>query len=144
MKKLFIIAIIIASFSIVCFMEAYATDESDKSDLEMQKKCAQMSEQRFTDHGFNPKNVSHEFHYNKKLKKCFMTVLSKDGRDKDVYIAKYLIDVFEDKIYGEYYWKTEEGKIPLEVKLLYCTMLDKTSNATQEEYDAFVKPYMEE
>ena len=122
--------------------EAYAADESNKADLEMQDKCATMSEEVFKQL-FESNNATYKYHYNKGMKKCFMTVLSKDVRDKEFYTAKYLIDVFENKILGEYYFKTEEGKTSSEVKPLYCNMLDKISDATQEEYDAFVEPYME-
>jgi hypothetical protein len=55
-----------------------------------------------------------------------------------------LIDVLENKTLGEYMWLSEKDKKFWEVKPFFCRILGEPRDVTSEEYDAFVKPYMEE
>ena len=113
-----------------------------KNTLDNQEKCAKQAKSFFADLKLD--NDTHDFenHYNLKLNKCFVLV-SKYVAKIDDFASKDLYDAFEQKNYASWAWKSKEDKKYWEVKPFICTMLDAYCQST-EEFDAFVKTYMEE
>jgi hypothetical protein len=118
----------------------------DKCNLESQEKCAQGAKQFFHDAGYDQKNTlaGYVCHYNKKLNKCFIditaTILNKNGAAST---SKSLYDAFEGKEYASFFMYVRKVEKYYEVKPSQCHMLDNNCT-TEEEYNAFVKSYMEE
>lgn len=112
--------------------------------MELENKCSVASDRFFKENGFDPKNSVFQNHYNNNLNKCFINIKSaKVGEDGRLSFHKVLYDVYGHKMYGEYSWKPEDGKNYWEVKPTACSILDKPCQAI-EDYESFVKPYMEE
>jgi hypothetical protein len=117
----------------------------DKCNLESQEKCARGAKQAFHDAGYDKNTLGgYVCHYNKKLNKCFIeitaTSVSKNGA---ISTSKTLFDAFEGREYANFFIYVPKGKAYYEVKPTLCKMLDNYCT-TEEEYNAFVKPYMEE
>ena len=117
--------------------------KSAKEDLALQKGCSEAAENLFNKTDFKDnKMAGFTNHYNKKLNKCFIEVTSTTVQGKSSFTYRALFDVYENKMYGEYDWKTEEGKKYWEVKPFLCSMLDQSCSTT-EEFDSFVENYLE-
>lgn len=99
-------------------------------------------------------------HYNRNANKCFMLVTSQSVPKKKqgpVINAEYLIDVHENKTFGEFIISHKEnisdGQKNKTVKeftisgkediISACKVLDKTCKS-KDEWDKLIKPYMEE
>lgn len=150
---------ILASFLIVSFSIAYyfvfflpgqqisSTKSLPKSAVEvveLENRCFEAANEFFKENGFDPKNSGFRNHYNKKLNKCFIDIKSaKVDNEGRLSFHRAIYDVYNRKMYGEYLWKPEKDKNYWEVKPTACLMLDKSCNAI-EEYEGFVKEYMEE
>jgi hypothetical protein len=105
------------------------TNKTAKEDYELQEQCARRAKERFTEE-FDFANYAYQNHYNGKLNKCFIWVWSLDGAT-----AQYLYDVNEKQYYG---------LIAMErMAVRHCLILTK-SCSSEAEWDAFIKPYMEE
>jgi hypothetical protein len=65
-----------------------------------------------------------------------------------IFTTKFVLDAFERKSYAEYTWKTDPVKKYWEVPPTECvvTLADRTRKIckSSEEFDALVKPYMEQ
>jgi hypothetical protein len=121
-----------------------STSKSAAEILELGTKCSVAASGFFKENGFDPKNCGFQNHYNSKLNKCFINIKSaKMGEDGHLVFHKELYDVYSRKKYGEYSWKSEEGKNYWEIKPSTCFALDKSCYAI-EDYEIFVKAYMEE
>jgi len=74
--------------------------------------------------------LTYESHYNKRLNKCFMLVTYSKSQ------LKSLKEISENKMYGSLLVKQNS-------KTLICNVLENKCK-TEKEWDALVKPYMEE
>jgi hypothetical protein len=120
------------------------TSKSAAEILELENKCSAAASGFFKENGFDPKNCGFQNHYNSKLNKCFINIKSaKIGEDGHLTFHRQLYDVYSRKKYGEYSWKSEEGKNFWEIKPSTCFALDESCHAI-EDYEIFVKAYMEE
>lgn len=121
-----------------------SASKSAAETLELENKCFAAASAFFKENGFDPKNCGFQNHYNSKINKCFINIKSaiieEDGR---LGFHRSLYDVYNRKKYGEYSWKPEEGKNYWEVKPSTCFVLDKSCQAI-EDYESFIKVYMEE
>ena len=112
--------------------------------LELENKCFAAASEFFKENEFDPKNCGFQNHYNSKLNKCFINIKSaKIEENGRLGFHKELYDVYNRKKYGECSWKPEEGKNYWEVKPSTCFTIDKSCQAI-EDYESFVKAYMEE
>lgn len=104
--------------------------KEDKEQLELQNKCGKISKDFFWKN-YNA-NDHYRYHYNKKLNQCLMVTTETGvlGRKKE------LLDAYENNTYGII-------RINKEKKVTTCDVLKKICT-TEEEWDSFVKPYMEE
>jgi len=120
--------------------------EPRKKDLELQAMCAKKAEEAFKEN--YPKTqgelFSYTCHYNRKLNKCFVLIngalVDIPGQASNV---SSLYDAYEYKMYADYHQVVKEGQHYYDTPPFICTTLDKTCDSRQE-YDNFVKPYMEE
>jgi hypothetical protein len=121
------------------------------SSIDQQSKCSIQARKFFNDEIDNEKTTdmnvrtsgtqaSFENHYNVKLNKCFIytSIFSSNYN----YRSRGLYDVNENKTYAEFQ-EIVTKKQQSDYTPVACSMLNK-SCVTQEEFDSFVKPYMEE
>lgn len=95
--------------------------------------------------GIGSSQYNYRNHYNKKLNKCFIRseTVNVSGTDKSInFSILSLDDVNEHKQYGEYIGDYMDlGKKPLNPPMCYVSGYKCKS---YEEWDALIKPYMEE
>lgn len=115
----------------VCLIANQGWSASKTEGYELQEKCEKKAKQRFKDE-FDSVHYAYQNHYNKKLNKCFMWVWSLDGAR-----VQYLYDVNEKQYYGMIITGLNDPKD------FRCLLLKKHCNS-EDEWDSFVKPYMEE
>ena len=134
---------------VLCFVGYFVYQhillETSRNDLAMQEKCAGAAKEFFRQEGFDNKSLAnYRSHYNKRLNKGFVAISSMDHLGDGIFdVHEALYDVFERKLYAEYAWQSQKDKKFWEVKPYLCRMLDK-SGETQEDFDNFVKQYMED
>jgi hypothetical protein len=156
-RSLFIYIIIIFIISIVgCDSQQTPTKEksvkSIKEIYELQDKCGKQCMEWFIKRYGNPpvikyekggfSFVSFENHYNKKMNKCFLLVISKyfkgspgDKNEELISLMKDLTDFQENRQIGLY---ISDGTIPSR-----CFVSNKECKS-EGEWNILVKPYMEE
>ena len=110
------------------FTVIIASQSNAQSTLALQEKCAIRAKERFKEE-FDFFHYAYQNHYNKKLDKCFIWVWSLDGAR-----VQYLYDVNEKQDYGMIMIRDNDFR---------CRILKKSCNS-EGEWDAFIKPYMEE
>ena len=134
--------ILLTIFLVICFVGV----GNAQTTLALQEKCAEGAKKFFDDGGLKFKERmesgtwynNYEWHYNKKLDKCFILVTSfreSGGKEGLTYHYEVLYDVFEGKIYGEISGFVGEATSGI-VKGKSCK--------SQVECEALIKPYMEE
>ena len=117
---------------------------STKEQYQLQEQCGKRCEEYFNKENGNGTindkeqlgSIFYQNHYNKKLNKCFI-LLNEKGIKKNnekSYKMKTLLDMNEKKKYGFFY--------NFEM-LTFCDVLEKKCKS-EEEWDALVKPYMED
>ena len=121
-----------------------ASSVNAQSTLALQEKCAEGAKKFFYDRGFkfvekgdnDTKINNYQSHYNKKLDKCFILIISLSyGKRRGPFHYEGLCDAFEGTIYGEISG-LEGGPITGTVMGKLCR--------SQDEFEALIKPYMEE
>jgi len=132
-------------------LEQRRDEINPKALYELQEQCRKHSEEYFKECYKEPTYrdkagdywvASFICHYNKKLNKCFMLLTStcypnNPSKDKlGVFTTKQLLDANEYRDYGNY----SKGTKSL---FMECKVDDKQCSS-EEEWDALVKPYMEE
>jgi hypothetical protein len=125
-----------------------------------QAKCSSEAEQAFTTHGYVINGVTrvdpngdtdvtavYQSHYNPIASKCFLMLQTNGvGHLNLGVIDKILIDVTEDRVYAEYTWMPQGGKVvdipPTDCELMPSLTEHKRCNS-EAEFMAFVSHYME-
>lgn len=103
-----------------------------QSTLPLQQKCSEGAHRFLERHSFKG-IINHVSHYNKKLDRCFIRIdYFLDSED----VGISLDDVFEWKSIGSFYRK-QDGEI------IRCYVGNKSCE-TRDEFEALIKPYMEE
>ena len=126
-----------------------------KEDYELQERCSKRAEEFFrqqwgdgaTEDGLAVYAWSYNNHYNRKLNKCLFLLVGrgyyKDKRDAPSYTEE-LRDVNEKKEYGHFtQFRLRAIDEPTPPPICDIDLLKKHCGS-KEEWDAFVKPYMEE
>ncbi len=119
MKKL-----ILALFAI-CLFASTGWPASKSGDYELQEKCAKNAKKFFENDGWF---MDYENHYNKKLNKCFIVMYHE--------LSNRLVDINENKIYGEF-WMNGKGEVTR------CYVKEKVCR-TPSQWESFIRSYMEE
>jgi len=115
-----------------------------QNDFDLQKKCSTVANAYFKNSDYTENQIAtYTNHYNKKLNKCFISIISSnivpENGAKLTY--KSLIDASEGKLYA----KVHEflPKDSLISQTIVCELLDTTCSSPIE-YNFFIKSYMEE
>ena len=113
--------------------------------LEREQQCSKRAEQFFNASAWSEKNSGawYENHFNHKTNKCVILVRSTNSAGTGIFLYKTLMDVNDGKGLASWGKQIPPNKADYEVKPFVCDMLDKYCK-TDEEFDAFVKPYMED
>lgn len=149
MLKLLLLSILFTGIIFLFFDNCYAaTKEHDRKEIsDFRERCRKSAEEFFTGRfgsgirydDFGQRIDTYTNHYNEKLKKCFIlidTVIIPNYKIFRTSNAKTLLDIYKDTYYGSY-GIARDGSVNL------CEMLKKECQSVSE-WDALVKPYMEE
>jgi hypothetical protein len=122
---------------------------SKTTTLELQEKCANQARAVFREMGWDKKPFAlYTNHYNRKLNKCFIRIESREFTRNVPSIAVSISDAFEGKGYAEYFWNNTQGKKYWDVKPFICNVTQLSGEerpcTSQEEFDDFVRLYMEQ
>ena len=112
-------------------------------EYEMQRKCSVDAKSLFNYiEASSPSKGTDELsnHYNAKLNRCFALITHGITNANDIY-TKTLFDAVERKQYASYAWASRKDKKFWEVPPLECVTLDGQCSS-EEQFDAWVKPYM--
>lgn len=110
-----------------------------------ERQCSAAAEHFFNESGWSDKNSGawYENHFNRRLNRCFILVRSNISEGQNLVQSTALMDVNDGESIGQYGKNIPFGKADYAVKPFTCDVLDKYCQTT-EEFDAFVKPYMED
>jgi hypothetical protein len=149
-RTLLIANLILVAFSPICASYA-APPATAMEEYELQERCgkraAELYNKKFGSNGvINTKTgqstVDYTNHYNKKLKKCFVLQTYRNipyrDRSQQNSITYRLYDINENRTYGDYF-KSDGMSIPTT-----CKLGDEAVCHSEEEWNARVKPLMEE
>jgi hypothetical protein len=138
-----LVGVLVFMVSVYNSSSALAKDAGGKTTkeiYELQEQCGKSSAEFFSKkHGIiGFSNPFYKNHYNRKLNKCFIQIwYPADDQDSKVPVGNIeLWDVQENMPYGSFIK-------PLGAKIEDCHILNKRCNS-KGEWDASVKPYMEE
>ena len=105
-------------------------------------QCSSKAEHFFDENKFSDSgSASYENHFNSRLNRCFILVTVNTFVGAGFFHYKVLMDVIDAKTVAEYDKKVSPAT-EYPVKPFVCDILDKYCQ-TDEEFDAFVKSYME-
>jgi hypothetical protein len=115
---------------------------SIKENYELQERCGKSSAEFFKKMygtGYDTKNLTHSYtsHYNKKLNKCFIEIVSigEDEGGQQVSLMMELYDVHENNPYAIFYKSSDKMNCSLYVpRTMKCN--------SQEQWNRLVKPFM--
>jgi hypothetical protein len=132
-------------------LQVQLKQQKETATLDLQEKCAKQARSEFNQLGWG-KDPTALFtnHYNAKLNKCFMEIQNTDLKTSpgDIFTNRTLFDAFEGKPYGQYIWKSDDVKKYWEVPPKYCRLYSEDGKEqlchSTEEYEAWVKKYMED
>lgn len=122
---------------------------SPKEEYDLQERCGKRAEEYFKrEYGNGISNTKdgqsmtvYTNHYNKKLNKCFilLTTTNVTYKDKKVSSSTFrsLYDINENKEYGIFFKRDNDNFV------FECKVSDKVCNS-EDEWEALIKPYMEE
>lgn len=151
MRRLLLLSILFTWTIFLFFDNCYAAtkdQEHDRKEIsDLRERCRKSAEEFFTgrfgsgirDDDFGQRIDTYTNHYNEKLNKCFIlidTVIIPNYKIFRTSSAKTLLDIYKDSYYGSY-GIARDGSVNL------CEMLNKECHSGSE-WDALVKPYMEE
>ena len=152
MKKIVFVSIILACLSIAYYFAIFLPQTltrivqnqvrtADKTDLELQEKCAKLAKEYFNNQHFTEGLPTYTCHYNKKYNKFFvhiklMIVSTNNNGKESVIISEWITDLLSNKEFTGYI-KTSNGKGMI-------TNDGETVEAKVGQWDDIVKQYMED
>ena len=151
MSKLLLLSIFFIGLFVFLFGNCYAASREQDMDrntiADLRERCGKSAEEYFTgrfgsgikDDDFGRRIDTYTNHYNEKLNKCFIlidTIIIPNYKIFRTPNAKTLLDIYKDTYYGSY-GIARDGSVNL------CEMLKKECHS-ESEWDALMKPYMEE
>ena len=128
-------------------------DRSKQETAALQEKCAAQAERFFRSFvsdarqgGNNRSSFDYANHYQTRLDKCFVALLSNAITNREVVVGRLLFDAYERKELAEYY-SVFPSKAGSAEKMLICSIFNETGESTtcsdRAAYEAFVKRFME-
>jgi hypothetical protein len=133
---------ILIIFSAIFVIVGYSYAGSIKEYYELQERCGKSSADFFKKMygtGYDIKDMVHSYtsHYNKKLNKCFIEIVSivNDESGQQVSLMMELYDVHENELYAIFYKSSEKMNCSLYIpQPMKCN--------SQERWNYLVKPFM--
>lgn len=128
---------------------SYGYAEPNKIIYELQEKCGKICNEMFQKEygkggikGDKDETLVSNYsnHYNSKLNRCFILITTTTiprGKERNALVMKTLFDINENKEYGAFS-KFQKESVPFG-----CMVGDKGCKS-QAEFEALIKPYMEE
>jgi hypothetical protein len=117
--KLGIFIILLTAWASIIHYYLYTLPE----DLELKAMCAKKAEEFYQNNPPNKKIFAYEYHYNKRLNKCFISI--PDSREEffnNIYRSDSLYDVYENKTMASYLHIMPKSKVaPLSLQLAVVT-----------------------
>ena len=112
---------------------------------EREQQCSTRAEHFFNGSSWSEKNTGawYENHFNSRLNRCYILVNSRTSQGNSVFLYRVLMDVNDGKDIARYSKEVPYGKADYEGKPFVCALLEKFCQ-TDEDFDAFVKSYMED
>jgi hypothetical protein len=121
--------------------------EATATKWEQEQQCARSAAKFYNESTWSQSNVSGGFdnHFNHKLNKCFILVSTTTSQGNNLFFYRVLMDVNggTQSALASYDKQVPSGVADYMVKPFMCDMLDKFCKS-EEEFNAFVKPYMEQ
>ncbi len=117
--------------------------ENTKS-LDLNERCSENAYKFFKNKNYNPNNSTFTNHWNKKLSKCFISIVGIEQIENSIVFSKELRDVLEGEGYASFSEIGRNDKNP--ICYLYENGSDEPGKSCNKvyEYDDFIKPYMNE
>ena len=113
---------------------------------QQERQCSKSAADFYNGSTWADSNVSagYDNHFNPKLDKCFILVKTANSLGGSLFLYRVLMNVNggTNSALGEYDKEVPKGVADYMVKPFVCRMLDKNCQ-TDEEFDSFVKSYME-
>ena len=118
--------------------------ELNSAKWEREQQCSARAEHFFNESSWSEKNSGawYENHFNHKMNKCLILVQSNSSMGTSLLRDKTLLDVNDGKALALWGKTVSLGVHDSMVKPILCKLLDKDCQ-TDEEFDAFVKSYMD-
>jgi hypothetical protein len=114
---------------------------------EREQQCSSRAEHFFTEsklsEGDSREGAWYENHFSHHLNKCVILMKHNTFETDRVLYYQVLMDVNDGKTIAEYDKEVKHGQADYAVKPFVCRMLEKYCES-DDEYDAFVKRYMED
>jgi hypothetical protein len=115
--------------------------------LNLQGKCADQARKEFKENGWDRESVAgFTNHYNAQFNRCFVLIEITKGAPPSN--AKSLLDAYEGKQYGDYFWINSQGKKYWEVQPVVCKATmpsgEERNCQSEEEFYDLIKVYMEQ
>ncbi len=112
---------------------------------EREQQCSTRAKHFFDESSWSEKNsgASYENHFNNRLNRCFILVKSSTSQGNSRFLYRVLMDVNDGKEIAQYHKQVPYGQAEYAGKPFVCAILEKFCQ-TDEEFDAFVKSYMED
>jgi hypothetical protein len=113
--------------------------------LEQDQKCSKGAKEYFDGGSWASKDTIgwYENHFNPRLNRCYIHVRSNMSLGNAFFYYQLLADVNDGKTIAQYDKQVPTGTADYIVKPFVCDMLEKYCKS-DEEFDAFVKTYMEQ
>lgn len=145
LKISIVIVLLIIALSAVYYFVIFLPNSQQKNlseGFDLQTKCATEAAKFYKQFTGEVSQLGYTNHWNAKLDKCF--ILANDAREVggDTITSSFLMDVIENKTYGDF--------VNNSAGITGCSLykngnIDNQQNCkSKEEFDNFVKQYMEE
>ena len=132
------------SLTIILLTSSFGECQTAAPSLDQQARCAAQAEKIFTKLGWDFQRDSVQSHINSKLNRCFVEII---GHATPGSTSKVFMDAYEQREYATYLWIPRDGKKYWEVPPFECVLkpigAPEQKCSTDEEYQAFVRPYLE-
>jgi hypothetical protein len=152
MRFLLLIGLLFIVTSVSGAADKLTSQELDRKQIyELKERCGDRAETYFKKkygNGIKIENgtvvqTNYSNHYNTKLNKCFIRIISnvatKNNKTKSFYAEYSLVDINDNRQYGNAYVTTDKDKTETPI----CEVLNITCHSHREWLE-LVKPYMEE
>jgi hypothetical protein len=118
--------------------------------LELQAQCAKQAALVYKDSGWEKASIAgYENHYNEKLNKCFVAMQNTDVKTSAgrLTTSRFLVDAFEGKTLGTYFWQSAKNTPYGEVPPFECDVTissgEKKVCHSSDEFEELLKVYMQ-